>query len=470
MKNAKLIDELKGILAPEDLLLDGEEFEHYFRDYKTGFFGIPTAVCFPRNTDQAQSLILLSQKLGIPIVPRGAGTGRSGGAVPPDHSLVISMEKMQNIYNLDPENLSIDVEAGTILADLQTKVEANNLFYPPDPASFDRCTLGGNVAENAGGPRAFKYGVTRDYILALKVILPNGEIVNMGSKARKHVAGYDLTRLLVGSEGTLGLITNITLRLLPKPQCHHTQLLLLDSLEKTAQLINRVIQKNIIPASMELLDKIALDILQPHFPNIIPEKAKAALLIELDGSPSSIESQIQQMTQLLNSFPLLALHHAQNPHDAEKLWNIRRSLSDLLRKYYPFKISEDIAVPRTQLPHFVKTLQQLSLNSPVDIVQYGHAGDGNLHINFLWHEKYHRQIAENLIEKVLRLAIQLGGTITGEHGIGLTKKEFLPWEQSVAMLEAERAIKEALDPHYLMNPGKIFPVPPHITPPIFHED
>ena len=470
MASRLLLGELGAIVGQEGLWTDTTRMKPYQSDHKTGFWGNPSAVCFPQTTEHVQAIVQQCIRYGVPMVPRGAGTGRSGGAVPPDGGVVISTEKMVQTRELNRESLFVEVESGRILQSLQQEVEEVGLFYPPDPASLAVCTLGGNVAENAGGPRAFKYGVTRDYVLGVEVVLPDGSLVQCGTRTRKGVVGYDMTGLMVGSEGTLGIMTSILFRLLPKPAQQKTLLALFSCVEDAALAVNQMVEAAVIPACIELMDRHALAAAKEHAPYPIDEKVKAALIIEVDGDAATLEEQIHRLPSLLEPARPLELIAARDLEEQEQLWAIRRRLSESLRERYRFKMSEDIVVPKGKLPELTRKVEEIAKPLPIDIAQYGHAGDGNLHVNFLWNEPEHRMIAHEAIETLFRVVLKLKGTISGEHGIGLCKRPYLPWEQSKGLIRIQEQIKSAIDPKHLMNPGKIFPVPEGFPRPIFHQD
>ncbi len=453
-----IIKEMEAIVGPSFVFRAPEGLEEYGAD-ATKLSSMPDAVALPSSAQQISRLMVLANKEGFPVVPRGAGSGMSGGAVPVEGGLVISLERMNRILEIDPDNMVAKVEPGVITAHLQEEVERLGLFYPPDPASIKISTIGGNVAECAGGLRAVKYGVTRDYVLGLQAVLPTGEIVKTGVQTMKGVAGYDLTRLLVGSEGTLAIITRIILKLLPKPESKMTMLAMFSQVEDAVRAVCRMIRARVIPAVLELIDSRCIQCLRAEIDLSIPTQTGALLLIEVDGEHSSVKRDAARVEGMLRNCRALEIRTAKDKEEAEALWEARRNLSPSLYKLRPHKISQDIVVPRSRMPDLIRFLGELERRYGLPIPAFGHAGDGNIHVNVML-DKERRgetQKAEEIIELVFKRVIQLGGTITGEHGIGITKREYLGMEIAPDAVRLMARIKRAFDPNGILNPGKLLP-------------
>ncbi len=448
----KIVDALPGIkisIEPEDLICYGFD--------ASGIEKRPSAIVWPKNTEEVVKVMQYAFQNEIPVTPRGAGTGMTGGSIPLNGSIALSFEKMNRLVELDGNNLNVIVEPGIINGRLQRELEYLGFFYPPDPASMNFCTIGGNVAENAGGPRALKYGVTRDYVMELEAVLPDGKVITTGVKTSKGVVGYDLTRLLTGSEGTLAVITKVRLRILPLPEEVITLLATFNILENAGLAVSKIIASKIIPRTLEFMDKETIAAVENFRPVGIPREAEALLLIELDGHPSAITKQAEKIADIcvsLNSDVKIAEDTAAR----NKLWEARRSISPALYNISPTKINEDIVVPRDKIPDTLKGLRKLSEESGIKIVNFGHAGDGNIHVNIMVDkndaEKY--QKAQALVKDIFEMTINLGGTISGEHGIGITKAPYLGMEIKKDELELMKAIKNLFDPKHILNPGKIF--------------
>jgi glycolate oxidase len=435
---------------PEDLLCYGFD--------SSGLEAPPAAVVWPQDATDVVKVIEYASANQIPVIPRGAGTGMTGGAVPSKGAIVLSMEKMNRILDIDEENLTVLVEPGLLNGKLQRELQRRRLFYPPDPASMNFCTIGGNVAENAGGARAVKYGVTKDYVLGLEAVLADGRLIKTGVKTAKGVVGYDLTGLLVGSEGTLAVITKIRLKVLPLPQEVITLLVFFKELEKTARAVTQIISEGIIPRTLEFLDRETINAVENYKPIGLPKDIEAMLLIELDGVPSVITKDAETISEICGRLDGEVIM-AENEAAREKLWEARRAVSPALFHLSPTKINEDIVVPRSRLPEMLRILKGLSESSGIRIVNFGHAGDGNIHVNLMVdrNNKTEYEKAVKLVEDIFRATLDLGGTISGEHGIGLTKKNYISMEIPPDELELMKKIKAVFDPKNILNPGKIFP-------------
>ncbi len=453
IKNIKEINRIlpgRVLSEPEDLFCYG--FDASSRS------GLPVAVVRPVNTDEVSKAVSFAFKQEVSLVPRGAGSGMTAGAVPVRESIVLSMESMNRIIDIDEQNLIAVVEPGVINSHLQGELEHRGLFYPPDPSSMDFCTIGGNVAENAGGPRAIKYGVTRDYVLGLELVLSNGKVITTGAKTYKGVVGYDLTRLLVGSEGTLAVITKVFLKVLPLPEEIVTLLCTFSELNNSAIAVAKITSSGIIPRTLEFMDNEAIRAVESYKAVGLPKDAGALLLIEVDGPRNSVQEDVEKIAAICTSLGA-RVNIAEDVFSKQRLWEARRAVSPALYRISPSKINEDIVVPRSKIPDMLQSLKKISDKYRIKIVNFGHAGDGNIHVNIMTdkNNKEEYQRAEGAVTDIFDTALELGGTISGEHGIGLTKAEYIGKELSSDSLELMKAIKNVFDPKGIMNPGKIFP-------------
>ncbi|MBF0555047.1 MAG: FAD-binding protein [Nitrospirae bacterium] len=448
---------LKDILVDGSFSMDKEDLLCYGYD-ASGIDVLPAAVVWPKSTMDICKLMQFAWQNDIKVIPRGAGTGLTGGAVPAKDSILVSFEKMNKILEIDTRNLNVVVEPGVINGDLQRALGQEGYFYPPDPASLNTCTIGGNVAENAGGPRALKYGVTRDYVMQIEAVLPDGKLIHTGVQTKKSVVGYDLTRLLVGSEGTLAVITKIRLKVLPMPESVITLLAAFASLEQAGKTVSRIIADGIIPATMELMDKMTLVAVNKYKNVGFPQDIEAMLLIEIDGNSRAIQADADKVANICNGFQG-KVKIAEDAASRELLWEARRAVSPALYKISPTKINEDIVVPVTKVPELLTGLQGISEAYGVPIACFGHAGDGNIHVNIMTdkNDKKKYDEAEKLVRKIFKLTIDLGGSISGEHGIGLTKSKYIDMELDSVNLDIMRGIKKLFDTKNILNPGKIFP-------------
>ncbi len=452
-----IIKKIKGIVGRQRVLESFEERLCYSYD-GTVQRGIPALVVFPENTQEVAEIVKLANAKEFPIFPRGAGTGLSGGSVPQDRGIALVLTRMNKIKEISKEDLLAVVEPGVITEIFHQAVEKEGLFYPPDPASLKTSTLGGNVAENAGGPRAFKYGVTKDYVLGLEVVTPQGDIMRTGGRTVKNVTGYDLTRLIVGSEGTLGIITEITLRLLPKPQAKQTALAIYDKMEDAAQTVTTIICEGIIPATLELMDQTTIHCVENYLNMGLPLDAEAILLIEVDGSPGQVVEEMKLVKVACEKNGCRQVQVAAEATERDRLWKARRAVSSAIVQLKPTKISEDATVPRSKIPEMVRRLKAISTKYNLYLPVFGHAGDGNLHPNIIADKRDHEEMerVEKAVAELFQAALDLGGTLSGEHGIGLMKKPYLVWETGDVGINYMKAIKNAVDPKGILNPGKMF--------------
>ncbi len=448
--------ELANILEPGSLITNPADLEKYSTD-STKMRFMPDAVAFPATASEISEIFRLANRSYFPIIPRGGGSGKSGGALPVRGGLVLAMERFNRILNIDTDNLIAHVEPFVITELFQQEVDKLGLFYPPDPASADVSTIGGNVAECAGGLRGLKYGVTGDYVLGLTVVLPTGEIIKTGVETMKGVAGYDLTSLIVGSEGTLAVITSIIVKLLPRPETKRSMIVFFSGIERAARTVSNIIRGRVIPATLEFLDRMTIECVRPHIKFPIPEGTEPILLIEVDGSERVVTDDAERVREICMGSGATGFILAANKEEVEKLWEARRKVSDSMLGLKPDKISEDVVVPRTRIPDLVTFLGELSKKYGLPIPAYGHAGDGNLHVNILLdNTPSERKKGEMVVRELLQRVVDLGGTITGEHGIGITKAQYMDMEFSMPAINLMKQIKRAFDPNNVLNPGKIF--------------
>jgi glycolate oxidase len=454
MLKPPVLKELEKIVGRANLFTDAEELVVYSYD-ATRLESLPWAVARPAAAREVSEILLLANRERFPVVPRGAGTGMSGGSVPASGGLVLSFERMNRILEIDERNRMAVAEPGVITGDLQREVEGKGLFYPPDPASHQFCTLGGNVAECAGGLRAVKYGVTRDYILGLEVVLPTGEIIETGARTLKSVAGYDLTRLIIGSEGTLGVVTKIIAKLLPLPESIQTLAAYFPDIRSAAQAVSRITASAIVPRALELIDGGALRAVENHLKQDVSRGSGAMLLAEVDGPPIVTASEIAILERICREAGAVTVKRAADRGEQDQLWKIRRSISPALYTIKPRKINEDIVVPPSKVPDIIAEVQEIAKRYGLLIVTFGHAGDGNIHVNILIEDE-ERPNAEKAVKDIFAAVLRMQGSISGEHGIGLSKAAYLPMEAGKHALEVMKKIKRALDPNNILNPGKIF--------------
>jgi glycolate oxidase len=458
MLDSSVIQELAAIVGADNILTEKQDLICYSYDATQMEF-LPDVVVHPASSAEVSAVLKLANRRGFPVFPRGAGSGFTGGALPKAGGVVLVVTRMARILRIDTENLIAEVEPGVVTEQFQQAVEKLGLFYPPDPASLKFSTLGGNVAENAGGPRCVKYGVTRDFVMGLEVVLPTGEIIRTGGETYKAVVGYDMTRLLCGSEGTLGVITKIIFKLLPLPEAKKTMLTIFDSIDGAAKAVSTIIGAKIIPTTLEFMDYATLQCVEKRFNLGIPPEGRAVLLIEVDGDRDLIEKQAARIHELIQPLGLVQFRAARDNAESEELWRVRRLVSPSLRDINPTKYNEDIVVPRSKVPDVIRTIEKIQNKYDIPIVNFGHAGDGNIHVNIMidkdipgMEEKAHAAIRE-----VFQAALDLNGTMSGEHGVGLSKAPYIELELSPEQIAAMKAVKHALDPNNILNPGKMFP-------------
>jgi glycolate oxidase len=455
------LSKVEKIVGGRHVITDAEALEPTSHDAAPNLpVVLPDAWVRPASTAEVAAVVGLCAEHGVYVTPRGAGTGQSGGAIPLYGGVVLGLDRLTTIVGVDREDLVTDVQPGVVLQTLQEVVEEEGLFYPPDPASMQWCTLGGTVANNAGGPRALRYGVTRDYVLGLEVVLPTGEVIRTGKRTVKGVTGYDLTALMCGSEGTLGVITGMTLKLLPQPRAVQTALCVFDTSEAAARAVAGILASGLVPRTLEYMDRVSIEaVRQQQPPYRFPAGAGAALIVETDGDdePTAF-AQLMRALDVAQAAGALDVLPATDEAKRREIWESRRLLSAATRRIKKTKVSEDVVVPRSKIPEMVARVGALGERHGLMTCAFGHAGDGNLHVQVLFDDPATEMTrVEALLEDLFRQTIALGGTLTGEHGVGLSKQRFLGLEQSPELIALQRRLKAAFDPAGIMNPGKFLP-------------
>jgi glycolate oxidase len=442
-----------GVLdSPEDLVV--YSYDGTFEEHR------PDVVVIPRSSEQVCQVVIFAANEHLPIVTRGMGSGLAAASVPFGGGIALAMTRMNHLLEIDEQNAIAHVEAGIVTADLQAEVEKRGLFYPPDPSSIRHSTIGGNIACNAGGPRCLKYGVTGDYVLGLTVVLADGRVLHTGGKVIKDVVGYDLTALLTGSEGTLGVITEAVLKLIAKPRFARTALVEFASLADASRSVNAILSAGVVPATLELMDETAIACVEEAIHLGLPLDAEAILLVETDGSDEAmVLREIEAVARISRGSGARQVRVAKDEDERAGLWKARRSVSASLARKAPNKLGEDITVPRSAIPEAVRRLKTISAEYGLPIVVFGHAGDGNLHPNILFDKRDPEQWAkiEPMVSQVFNTALELGGTLSGEHGVGMLKRPYITRALGPVSIEIQRHIKQVLDPLNILNPGKIFP-------------
>jgi glycolate oxidase len=457
--NATVLNDFENIVGAQNTRLGPAQRVAYSFD---GTFQqrIPEAVLLPNTTEEVSRILALANKTDTKITTRGAGTSLSGGAIPTIEGLVLDLAQMNIIHEIDTNNSVAVAQPGVITGDLHRAAEKAGLFYPPDPASLQQCTIGGNVACNAGGPRCLKYGVTKDFVLGMTVVLADGSILNLGGKLVKNVTGYQLMQLFVGSEGTLGVITEITLRLIPYPRKRKTAIAMFRSLDHASESVTAIMSAGILPVALELLDRATLDIVTQYRDLTFPKETDAILILEQDGNDeNAISNDIEAMAAICRDIGALECNQAANEQERQAIWETRRVASGALGRAAPNKLGEDIAVPRSQIPEMIRRIHEIGEKHDFRIAVFGHAGDGNLHPNFLFDKRIPGELErlEIAAGEVFEAALELGGTLSGEHGIGTLKKEFLVSDLGEQTVDIMRDLKKVFDPNLILNPDKIFP-------------
>ncbi|RTL56827.1 MAG: FAD-binding protein [Sphingobacteriales bacterium] len=458
----EMIEALIQIVGNENYIVNEADLFKYGHDETETIQRTPEIVVKPKNTAEVAAIMTLCHQNRIPVTPRGAGTGLSGGAIPHQGGVVLSLEKFNKIISIDEQNLQVTTEPGVITEVLQNAVKEKGLFYPPDPSSKGSCFIGGNIAENSGGPKAVKYGVVKDYVLNLEVVLPDGTIIETGANVLKNSTGYNLTQLMVGSEGTLGIVTKIVLKLIPLPKYDVLMLAAFNNLQKAGEAVSAIFRAGFVPSGLELVEIDALKIVSTMMDShTIPvnDAIAAHLLIELDGNHKEILMQeMEAIAMLLENFEVGDLFFAEDEAQKNELWKLRRRVAEAV-KLDGYTIEEDTVVPRAFLPDLILGVKQLAQQYGFKAVCYGHAGDGNLHIRIKdpnTTTSFNQLHIQKALADLFILVKKLGGTISGEHGIGLIQKEYMPLVMQEANLQIMRSIKKVFDPNNILNPGKIF--------------
>ena len=421
---------------------------------------LPDVVVLPETNEDVSTVVRVASRYDVPIVPRGMSSGLAGGSIPVRGGIVMSLTRMNRILEIDRENMTATVQAGVVTADLQAEVEKLGLFYPPDPSSNKQSTIGGNVACNAGGPRCLKYGVTENYVLGLTVVLPDGRILRTGGKAIKYVTGFNIDQLFVGSEGALGIITEVILRLVAKPPYARTALVQFPTLDDAGRSVQAVLTRGLVPAAMELLDETAIACIEEAMQLGLPLDVEALLVVESDGAgEESVQREIDAIADICLQTGASRVDVARSEEERDNLWRARRSISPSLARRAPNKLGEDITVPRSAIPEAIRRIKDISAEYGLPIVVFGHAGDGNLHPNILFDRRDPAQWAkvEQMVGEIFQLALDLGGTLSGEHGIGTFKLPYVQRALGQTSINIQWCIKQALDPQNILNPGKVLP-------------
>ncbi|MCK4620821.1 MAG: FAD-binding protein [Desulfuromonadales bacterium] len=458
MISKDIIDRLCDRLGKENVAWQQEDLLVLGYDATPGLHLLPEVVVYPTSTEGVLAAMEIASAEGLPITPRGSGTGLSGGSVPVNGGMVICLNRMNRILEIDEENLTATVEPGVVTLDLFNAVAEKGLFYPPDPASQKISTLGGNVMEDAGGLRGLKYGVTRDYVMALEAVLPDGSLIRCGGKSVKDVAGYAFKDLLVGSEGTLGIITEITVKLIPPPQAKRTILAYFNDIRTAGEAVSRIIAAKIIPSTMEIMDKATINCVEDYVNIGLPRQMAALLLIEVDGHPAMVAEEAEEVERILREIKAAEVHVAKDAEEAASLAAARRTALSALARVSPTTLLEDATVPRSMLAETFTLIEQLTEKYQLKVGTFGHAGDGNLHPTVLCDERDadEMQRAHAFFDELYEQVLAWGGTVSGEHGIGIAKKEYLARQIGPGGVAVMKRIKQAFDPAGILNPGKIF--------------
>src|SRR5271156_2828996 len=453
-----VIGDLQRLLGSANVLTKEEDLITYSFDGTAALRQMPGCVVFASTTQEVREVLLFANTAKIPVVTRGSGTGLSGGSLPSPGCIVLCTVKMCQILELDRANLTMLVEPGVTTLTIADAASAANLFYPPDPGSMKISTIGGNVAENSGGLRGLKYGVTRNYVMGLEIVLPDGEVMWLGNKCVKDVAGYSLKDLFIGSEGTLGVITKVLLRLIPKPAAKKTMVATFAQMDRAADAVSAIIAAHIIPCTLEFLDRTTIHCVEDYAKIGLPLDCEALLLMETDGHPAAVADEAARMEQICREKGCLEVRVARDEAEGNKLASARRSAFSALARVAPTTILEDATVPRSELATMIRFVEALAKKYKLRIGTFGHMGDGNLHPTFLTDERNHEEMhrVEEAFKEIFDEAVRLGGTITGEHGVGLAKKSFLPKFLGDAQMRVSRELRRILDPNGILNPGKMF--------------
>lgn len=458
MLTPEALKELIQVLGQENVLTEKEDLLTYAYDATAAMkHELPDVVITPRSTEDVAEVVKIANKYNVPIYPRGSGTNLSGGTIPVEKGIVMSMLNMNKILEVDGENLTATVQPGVIIQDLNNAALEHGLFYPPDPGTVTTATMGGSVSESSGGLRGLKYGVTKDYVMGMKLVRADGAVIKWGGKTVKNVTGYNLTALFTGSEGTLGIITEILVKLIPTPETKKSLLGVFDDIDKAGRAISAIIRNKVIPATLEIMDNTTIQTVENFTHAGLPVHAQAVLLCEVDGYKESVEREATLVEKVLKEEGAVEVKLAKDDKERDMIWLARRNALPALAQRRPTTVLEDATVPRSKIPDMIKAIRQIATKYDLLIGTFGHAGDGNLHPTILTDERDHEEMerVEKAVEEIFQVAVSLGGTLSGEHGIGMAKAKFLPLEFGEAGVDTLRAIKEAMDPNYRLNPGKM---------------
>lgn len=453
----EVIEKLQQIVGVDNVLVDPERVEPYGADAVKEKFP-PEAVVFPETTEQMSQIIKLANEVNFPVTARGGGVGYTGGAVPVDGGIVIGTDRMNKIVEINPDDLYAICQPGITTFELQQAVERHGLIFPPDPASYKDSFIGGNIAENAGGMRTPKYGVTKHYVLGLEVVTGTGKIIRMGGKTVKNVVGFDLTQLMCGSEGMLGIITEATLKLVPTPEATSTVRASFRSMEEACKVLTKFTPEGLLPMAMEVIDHHCINAIEQNYAFGLSKDTKAVLLVAVDGSVEEVAKNAQTIERIINENGGFEIIRSATKEDEDKLWDVRRAISPSLMKFGTLKINEDVVVPRSKVPELVARVEDIGRAHNTFVANFGHAGDGNIHVNFMCDRDDADSVARarQCVKETFELSVQLGGTISGEHGIGYVKAPYMDYAIDASALEIMKGIKRVFDPNGILNPGKMF--------------
>lgn len=456
----KIIVLLKSILGNQNVLTDYED--RYCYAYDATAIGenlyLPDVVVLPENKEQICQILKIANENNIPVVPRAAGTNLVGGCLPLKGGIIIHMSKMNKILSINKDNLVCTVQPGVVIEKLQQEVANHGLFYPPDPASLKVSTIGGSIAQSSGGPRGFKYGTTKDYVLGLEIVLADGTLLKTGGKTVKNVTGYNLTQLFVGSEGTLGIVVEATLKLIPKPEEQQVLLACFESMHQAAEAIAGIISAKITPATLDIMDKNTMQTIEKFHHTGLPTDMDAVLVLEVDGFKESVAVQTQQIIEICNKFGVKNIRASQNQQEADEIWFARRSAFGAVARLRPNVLTEDAVVPRDKIPEFIEGTRKIFDKYNLTVCIMGHAGDGNIHPNVSLDLRNNEEAKnfDKAAEELFDLAINLGGSLSGEHGIGMFKSRYMKKALDETSIHLMKGIKGLFDPKNILNPGKIF--------------
>ena len=453
----EVVEKLKQIVGAENVLVEPEKVEPYGADAVKEKFP-PEAVVFPETTAQVSEILKLANEYLFPVTARGGGVGYTGGAVPVDGGIVVGTDRMNKIIEISADDLYVVCQPGLTTFALQQAVEKHGLLFPPDPASYKDSFIGGNIAENAGGMRTPKYGVTKHSVLGLEVVTATGEVIRTGGKTVKNVVGFDLTGLLCGSEGLLGIITEATLKLLPMPEATATVRASFKTMELACEVLTKFTPEGLLPMAMEVVDKNCIGAIEQNFAFGLSKDANAILIVAVDGFKDEVEKNARMIEEILKENGGFDILRSKNKEEENKLWDVRRAISPSLMKYGTLKINEDVVVPRSRVPELIKQVEEIGRKYNTFVANFGHAGDGNIHVNFLCNRDDADSIrrARECVKETFQLSVKLGGSISGEHGIGYVKAAYLDLAIDQPTLEIMRGIKQVFDPNGILNPGKMF--------------